>query len=45
MSEAMEIAKHYFELSNQQKLDEIEALFTRSSIYSSENTGVYTRSR
>ncbi len=41
MSEAINIAKHYFDLSNSKNLDEIRKLFTPSSTYSSENTGVY----
>ena len=41
MSEAVQIAKHYFDLSNNGNLEEIEKLFTPSSTYSSSNTGVY----
>lgn len=41
MSESIALAKHYFDLSNAGKLDEIETLFTPSSTYSSANAGVY----
>ena len=41
MSGAVKIAEQYFALSNAGKLDEIEALFTPSSTYSSANTGVF----
>jgi len=41
MSEALEIAAYYFELSNQGDLDEIRKLFTDSSTYSSVATGIY----
>ena len=36
-----EIAKRYFELSNQADLDSIEKMFTDTSTYSSINTGVF----
>ncbi len=41
MSEAVQLAEHYFTLSNAGKLDEIKTLFTASSTYSSANTGVF----
>ena len=41
MKQAIEVAKHYFELSNQRKLDEIKRLFRPSSTYSSETAGVF----
>jgi len=41
MSQALEIAQRYFELSNQSKLDEIEKLLDKSSTYSSQNSGVF----
>ena len=41
MTEAVQLAKHYFDLSNEGKLAEIRALFTPSSTYSSAFTGVY----
>ena len=41
MSEALQLAKHYFELSNEGNLAEIKNLFTPSSTYSSQNTGMY----
>lgn len=41
MTTAKHLAKRYFELSNQRKLDEIKQLFTASSTYSSANSGVY----
>ena len=41
MTAAKSLAKRYFELSNQRKLDDIKQLFTASSTYSSTNTGVY----
>lgn len=39
MSNAMSIAKKYFELSNKSDFDEIEKLFTATTIYISPNTG------
>lgn len=41
MSQAVELAQRYFDLSNAGDLAEIEKLFTASSTYSSANTGVY----
>lgn len=41
MSHAIELARRYFELSNQADLPAIKQLFTSSSTYSSINTGVY----
>jgi ketosteroid isomerase-like protein len=41
MSDALQLAKHYFDLSNEGKLADIKKLFTPSSTYSSANTGVY----
>ncbi len=41
MTEALRVAKHYFDLSNERKLEEIKKLFTPSSTYSSANTGLY----
>lgn len=41
MNDALTLAKHYFDLSNQRKLSEISKLFTPSSTYSSANTGMY----
>lgn len=38
---SLALAEHYFDLSNQRKLDEIEALFTTGSTYSSDNQGVF----
>ena len=42
MTEPLEIAKRYFELSNESDFDSIEKLFTDSSTYSSQTTGVYS---
>ncbi len=41
MRDALDLAQHYFDLSNQGRLDEIERLFTPSSTYSSLNTGLH----
>ena len=41
MTDAVQIAKHYFDLSNEGRLADIKKLFTPSSTYSSANTGVY----
>ena len=41
MGNALQLAKHYFNLSNEGRLSDIRKLFTPSSTYSSENTGVY----
>ena len=38
---ALELAKHYFQLSNQGELDEIEQLFLPTTTYSSANYGLY----
>lgn len=37
----LEIAKHYFELSNQSDFANISTLFTPATTYSSQNTGLY----
>jgi hypothetical protein len=37
----LEIAKLYFELSNKSNFDEIEKLFSDTTIYYSQNTGKY----
>ena len=39
--DSLELAKHYFDLSNDSDLDEIRKLMTESTTYSSQNTGVY----
>ncbi|NND64535.1 MAG: nuclear transport factor 2 family protein [Gammaproteobacteria bacterium] len=41
VSSAVKLAEKYFELSNHGDLDSIEQLFTESSTYSSQNTGVF----
>ncbi|MGY8848356.1 MAG: nuclear transport factor 2 family protein [Burkholderiales bacterium] len=41
MTDAIQLAKHYFDLSNKGKLTDIKELFTSSSTYSSANTDVY----
>ena len=41
MSNAVQLAKHYFDLSNEGRLSEIKKLFTASTTYSSDNTGLY----
>lgn len=41
MSDAIDLAKHYFDLSNDGKLAEIGQLFTPASTYSSANSGIY----
>ncbi|MFT5579510.1 MAG: hypothetical protein ACI9WS_002269 [Paraglaciecola psychrophila] len=41
MNNALALAQHYFDLSNERNLVAIEALFTASSTYSSTNTGIY----
>jgi len=41
MSKSLEIAQHYFELSNKSDFSGIEKLFTDSTTYSSQTTGVY----
>lgn len=40
MNDAKVLAQHYFDLSNQRRLTEIERLFTAHSTYSSANAGV-----
>ncbi len=37
----LEIAKHYFDLSNKSDFTNIAKLFTDSTTYSSQNTGLY----
>ena len=39
--ENIEIAKKYFDLANKGNLESIEEMFTDSSTYSSQNTGVF----
>jgi hypothetical protein len=41
MTDAVQLAKHYFDLSNEGKLTDIKELFTSSSTYSSANTDIY----
>ena len=41
MTDAVQLAEHYFDLSNKGKLTEIKELFTSSSTYSSANMDVY----
>ena len=41
MTTPLQLAQHYFELSNRGDLTAIRALLTPSSTYSSANTGVY----
>ena len=41
MTDAVQLAKHYFDLSNEGKLVDIKKLLMPSSTYSSANTGVY----
>ena len=41
MTDTLQLAKHYFDLSNEGKLADIKKLFTPSSTYSSASTGVY----
>lgn len=41
MSEALKIAKLYFDLSNKSNFDGIRKLFTEATTYSSQTTGVY----
>ncbi len=41
MTEALTVARHYFELSNAGNLVEIRTLFTPSSTYCSVNSGFY----
>jgi hypothetical protein len=41
MTEALEIAKRYFDLSNKSDFDGIGKLFTETTTYSSQTTGIY----
>lgn len=41
MTEPLEIAKRYFELSNKSDFSGMEKLFTNSTTYSSQTTGIY----
>ena len=41
MTDAVQLAKHYFDLSNKGKLTDIKELFTPSSTYSSSNMDIY----
>jgi len=41
MTEALKVAKLYFELSNKSDFDGIEDLFINSTTYSSQTTGMY----
>jgi hypothetical protein len=41
MTEAIALARHYFDLSNDGKLDDIAFLFTDSTTYSSQKTGIF----
>jgi hypothetical protein len=41
MTEPLEIAKRYFDLSNKSDFDEIGKLFTETTTYSSQTAGVY----
>jgi hypothetical protein len=41
MSDVLQLATHYFDLSNEGKLADIKNLFTPSSTYSSANSGMY----
>jgi hypothetical protein len=41
MLEALQIANHYFHLSNESDFDGIAKLFTESTTYSSQTTGIY----
>jgi hypothetical protein len=36
-----QLINHYFEVSNESNFQEIEKLFTNSSTYSSQNTGLF----
>lgn len=38
---SLELAQHYFDFSNKSDFEEIAKLFTESTTYSSQNTGVY----
>ncbi len=37
----LEVAQHYFDLSNESNFDEIKKLFSDTTTYSSQNTGIY----
>jgi len=41
MSNALEIAHEYFDVSNRSDMEAISKLFTPTTTYSSQNTGVY----
>ena len=41
MIDALSIANHYFDLSNDGNLSEIKKLFTASSTYSSDSAGIF----
>jgi hypothetical protein len=41
MAKALDLAQHYFALSNERRLDDIEAMLAPSTTYSSANTGLY----
>jgi hypothetical protein len=41
MTRAQQIARHYFDLSNKSDFDGIEKLFTETTTYSSQTTGLY----
>jgi len=41
MSNALTLAQHYFDLSNERNLGAIETLLSSSSTYSSTTTGIY----
>jgi hypothetical protein len=38
---SIQLTQHYFDLSNAGRLDDIRRLFSKSSTYSSANTGLY----
>ncbi len=41
MNSSIEIAKKYFKLANDGNLSALEIMFTNSSTYSSQNTGIF----
>ena len=41
MTDTVQLAKQYFDLSNKRKLTEIKKLFSSSSTYSSANKGIF----
>lgn len=41
MTKAQQIARHYFDLSNRSSFNEIAKLFTETTTYSSQTTGLY----